>query len=96
MEAITLNQQQLLEIDPYTESGNVIYPSFQLPLQAGAIVGIYTDVTKINTLTQWFTNRDNTYTHVRESALYERLTVSEYIQFSMKLLQLLFKIKRIY
>lgn len=80
-----MNQQQLLEIDPYTESGNVIYPSFQLPLHIGAIVGIYTDVSKIHTLMQWFTKQEKTYTHIRESALYERLTVGEYIHFSMKL-----------
>ncbi len=80
-----MNQQQLLEIDPYTESGNVIYPSFQLPLHSGAIIGIYTDVTKIKTLMHWFTKQGDTYTHVRESALYERLTVSEYLLFSMKL-----------
>ncbi|WP_107924981.1 LytTR family transcriptional regulator DNA-binding domain-containing protein [Lysinibacillus parviboronicapiens] len=80
-----MNQQLLLEIDPYTESGNVIYPSFQLPLHAGAIIGIYTDVTKINTLMQWFSRQQKTYTHVRENALYERLTVGEYIHFSIKL-----------
>ncbi len=85
MEVIILNQQQLLEIDPYTESGNVIFPSFQLPLHIGTIVGIHTDVTKINTLMHWFTKQEKTYTHIREGALYERLTVDEYIHFSIKL-----------
>ncbi|KOS66370.1 ABC transporter ATP-binding protein [Lysinibacillus contaminans] len=76
-----MNQPNFLTIDPYIESGNVIYPSFQLPFQTGAIIGIYTDVAKIHTLLQWFTKQPDTYTQVRENALYERLKVTEYIHF---------------
>lgn len=85
MEATLLNPQSFLIIDPYIEAGNVIYPSFQLPIHQGAVTGIYTDVTKIYTLIQWFEKQTTTYTLSRESALYERLTVNEYIQFSLKL-----------
>lgn len=80
-----MNQPNSLVIDPYIESGNVIYPSFQLPFQAGAIIGIYTDVAKIHTLLQWFTKQQNTYTQEREHALYERLKVTEYIHFCQAL-----------
>ena len=76
-----MNQQQHLAIDPYFESGNVIYPSFQLPFHAGDIIGIHTDVAKIHTLLQWFTKQQDTYTQVRENSLYERLKVVEYIHF---------------
>ena len=55
-------------------------------LQPGTIIGIYTDVSKIHTLMQWFMKRDDTYTSFRESSLYERLTAREYIQFILKLL----------
>ncbi|MBX8942337.1 MULTISPECIES: LytTR family transcriptional regulator DNA-binding domain-containing protein [Lysinibacillus] len=74
-----------IQVDPYIEAGNVIYPSFHLSLQSGMIIGIYTDVSKIHTLMQWFMKRDDTYTSFRESALYERLTAREYIQFILKL-----------
>ncbi|KOY84157.1 LytTR family transcriptional regulator DNA-binding domain-containing protein [Lysinibacillus sp. FSL H8-0500] len=80
-----MNPQSFLIIDPYIEVGNVIYPSFQLPIQQGTVIGIYTDVTKIHTLMQWFEKQTTTYTLSRESALYERLTVNEYVQFSLKL-----------
>lgn len=70
-----------IQVDPYIEAGNVIYPSFHLSLQPGTIIGIYTDVSKIHTLMQWFMKRDDTYTSFRESSLYERLTAREYIQF---------------
>ncbi|MFJ7370999.1 LytTR family transcriptional regulator DNA-binding domain-containing protein [Lysinibacillus sp. NPDC098008] len=72
-------------VDPYIEGGNVIYSSFHLSLQIGAIIGIYTDVSKIHTLMHWFLKRQDTFTSFRESALYERLTVYEYIQFFVKL-----------
>lgn len=74
-----------IQVDPYIEAGNVIYPSFHLSLQPGTIIGIYTDVSKIHTLMQWFMKRDDTYTSFRESSLYERLTAREYIQFILKL-----------
>ena len=51
-----------IQVDPYIEAGNVIYPSFHLSLQPGMIIGIYTDVSKIHTLMQWFMKRDDTYT----------------------------------
>jgi len=72
-------------VHPYIEGGNVIYPSFPISLQPGMIIGIYTDVSKIHTLTQWFMKRDHTFTYFRESALYERLTVREHIRFYLKL-----------
>ncbi|KUF35012.1 MULTISPECIES: LytTR family transcriptional regulator DNA-binding domain-containing protein [unclassified Lysinibacillus] len=74
-----------IQVEPYIEAGNVIYPSFQLSLQPGTIIGIYTDISKIHTLMRWFMNRHDTYTHFRESALYERLTAREYIQFLLRL-----------
>lgn len=80
-----MNQNESIIIDPYIEGGNVIYPNFHLSMQPGIIIGIYTDVSKIHTLTQWFTKQRNTYTHFRENALYERLTVREYINFCLKL-----------
>lgn len=76
-----MNQPNFLTIAPYIESGNVIYPSFQLPFQTGAIIGIYTDVAKIHTLLNWFMKQPDTYTQVRENALYERLKVIEYFHF---------------
>lgn len=75
----------VIDVDPYIEGGNVIYPSFHLSLQPGTIVGIYTDVSKIHTLMQWFMKQENTFTYFRESALYERLTVREHLQFFLKL-----------
>ncbi|XKO55712.1 LytTR family transcriptional regulator DNA-binding domain-containing protein [Lysinibacillus fusiformis] len=72
-------------VEPYIERGNVIYPSFPIALQPGMIIGIYTDVSKIHTLMQWFMKRDHTFTYFRESALYERLTVREHIRFNLKL-----------
>ena len=74
-----------IDVDPYIEGGNVIYPSFHLSLQPGTIIGIYTDVSKIHTLMQWFMKQKNTFTYFRESALYERLTVREHLQFFLKL-----------
>ena len=76
-----MNQQKHLAIDPHFESGNVIYPSFQLPFHSGAVIGIYTDVAKIDTLLQWFMKQQDTYTQVRDNGLYERLKVVEYIHF---------------
>ncbi|WP_025115575.1 LytTR family transcriptional regulator DNA-binding domain-containing protein [Lysinibacillus fusiformis] len=72
-------------VDPYIEGGNVIYPSFPISIQPGMIIGIYTDVSKTQTLMQWFMKRDQTFTYFRESALYERLTVREHIRFYLKL-----------
>ena len=72
-------------VDPYIEGGNVIYPSIHLSLQPGMILGIYTDVSKIHTLMQWFMKQEDTFTHFRENVLYERLTVREYIRFCLKL-----------
>jgi len=80
-----VDQNEKVMIDPYIEGGNVIYPSFQLSLQSGNITGIYTDVSKIHTLMHWFVKQKNTFTYFRESALYERLTVREYIKFCLKL-----------
>lgn len=80
-----MNQNKYIEIEPYIESGNIIYPSFQFPLQPDCIIGIYTDVAKIQPLMEWFLKQPNCYTCLRESALYERLTVMEYIQFCLKL-----------
>lgn len=80
-----MNQNESIIIDPYIEGGNVIYPNFHLSMQPGIIIGIHTDVSKIHTLTQWFSKQSNTYTHFRENALYERLTVREYINFCLKL-----------
>ncbi|QPQ32726.1 LytTR family transcriptional regulator DNA-binding domain-containing protein [Lysinibacillus sp. JNUCC-51] len=80
-----MHQNESIIIDPYIEGGNVIYPNFHLSMQPGIIIGIYTDVSKIHTLMQWFTKQNNTYTHFRENALYERLTVREYINFCLKL-----------
>lgn len=74
-----------IHIDPYIEGGNVIYPSFHLSLQPGSVIGIYTDVSKIHTLMQWFMKQKDTFTYFRESALYERLTVREHLQFFLKL-----------
>lgn len=74
-----------IDVDPYIEGGNVIYPSFHLSLQPGTIIGIYTDVSKIHTLMQWFMKQKDTFTYFRESALYERLTVCEHLQFFLKL-----------
>lgn len=81
LEDIALNQYKCLTIDPYIESGNVIYPSFQLPFQTGTIIGLYTDVAKIQPLLKWFMKQPDTYTQVRQNALYERLKVIEYIHF---------------
>lgn len=80
-----MDQNESIIIDPYIEGGNVIYPNFHLSMQPGIIIGIYTDVSKIHTLIQWFAKQSNTYTHFREHALYERLTVREYINFCLKL-----------
>ncbi|MFJ7668725.1 LytTR family transcriptional regulator DNA-binding domain-containing protein [Lysinibacillus sp. NPDC097195] len=80
-----MTQIEKIVIEPYSEAGNIIYPSFQLPLQSASIIGIYTDVAKIQPLMQWFLKQPNSYSHVRENALYERLTVMEYIQFCFKL-----------
>ncbi len=74
-----------IDVDPYIEGGNVIYPSFHLSLQPGTIIGIYTDVSKIHTLMLWFMKQKDTFTYFRESALYERLTVREHLQFFLKL-----------
>lgn len=78
-------QNEEIIIDPYIEGGNVIYPSFRLSLQSDSIIGIYTDVSKIHTLMNWFMKHNETFTHFRECALYERLTVREYIRFCIKL-----------
>ncbi|MFF2797372.1 LytTR family transcriptional regulator DNA-binding domain-containing protein [Lysinibacillus xylanilyticus] len=80
-----MHQNDSIIIDPYIEGGNVIYPNFHLSMQPGIIIGIHTDVSKIHTLIQWFSKQSNTYTHFRENALYERLTVREYIKFCLKL-----------
>jgi len=52
-----MNQNESMIIDPYIEGGNVIYPNFHLSMQPGIIIGIYTDVSKIHTLIQWFAKR---------------------------------------
>lgn len=80
-----MKQNEEIMIDPYIEGGNVIYPSFQLSLQSDSIIGIYTDVSKIHTLMNWFMKHNEAFTHFRECALYERLTVQEYIRFCIKL-----------
>ncbi|GLC88110.1 LytTR family transcriptional regulator DNA-binding domain-containing protein [Lysinibacillus piscis] len=78
-------EQKSIHIDPYIEGGNVIYPSFQLSLQQNSITGIHTDVSKIATLMSWFRKQSNTFTHFRDTALYERLTVTEYAHFCLQL-----------
>ncbi|MGE7111837.1 LytTR family transcriptional regulator DNA-binding domain-containing protein [Lysinibacillus sp. NPDC047702] len=80
-----MKQNEEIIIDPYIEGGNVIYPSLRLSLQSDSIIGIYTDVSKIHTLMNWFVKHHEAFTHFRESALYERLTVREYIRFCIKL-----------
>ncbi|MGG2084228.1 LytTR family transcriptional regulator DNA-binding domain-containing protein [Lysinibacillus pakistanensis] len=80
-----MKQNEEIIIDPYIEGGNVIYPSFRFSLQSESIIGIYTDVSKIHTLMNWFMKHNEAFTHFRECALYERLTVREYIRFCIKL-----------
>ena len=45
---------------------------------------------------QWFMKQNDTSTYFRESALYERLTAREYIQFFLKLLIAQLMKQRIY
>ncbi|MEG0258312.1 MAG: LytTR family transcriptional regulator DNA-binding domain-containing protein [Lysinibacillus sp.] len=80
-----MQQNEMIMVEPYFESGNIIYPGFQLQFKQGTIIGIYTDVSKINYLMQWFSQQPNTYTLFRDGGLYERLSVEEFIHFCQKL-----------
>lgn len=70
-----------LTIDAFTVEGNIICPSFVILLEERSIVGIYSDVAKINYLTEQFATHSDIYIQFREDGLYERLTVKEYLNY---------------
>jgi len=74
-------------IETFQEAGEVILPAFNIPYIAGKVIGIYTDLTKAHHLLKAFSAYKNIDIHLKEDALYERLTVKEHIKFFHKLYQ---------
>lgn len=76
-----------IELAPYIEAGNIICPKILIPFKENMISGIYTDRAKIQYLLLALQKYTNTYVHLQEDNLYERLKVYEYVTFVRKLYQ---------
>lgn len=70
-----------ITIDAFFIEGNLISPKIEMQLEEESIVGIYSDVAKINFLTKQLASNPEIHMEHRESGLYQRLTINEYINF---------------
>ncbi|WP_107840608.1 LytTR family transcriptional regulator DNA-binding domain-containing protein [Metasolibacillus meyeri] len=78
-------QTTTIDIPAYVESGNIICPPLTIPHQPEFIMGIYTDQAKIQYLLKVLMKQPNSYVHLKNDNLYERLTVKEHVSFFKKL-----------
>src|SRR5690625_7119524 len=74
-------------IEAFQEDGELILPVFNIPYTVGKVISIYTDLTKAHHLLKAFSAYKHIDIHLKEDALYERLTVKEHIKFFHKLYQ---------
>ncbi|MDN4495188.1 LytTR family transcriptional regulator DNA-binding domain-containing protein [Ureibacillus aquaedulcis] len=70
-----------ITIDSFAVEGNVISPSIEMQFEEGSIIGIYSDVAKLNFLTKQFSSNPLIHTEYRDNGFYNRLTINEYISF---------------
>ena len=78
-------QTKTIDISAYVEAGNIICPQLAIPYKQAFIMGIYTDQAKIQHVLKAFMKQPNTYIHLKDDSLYERLTVKEHVAFFKKL-----------
>ncbi|QCR34040.1 LytTR family transcriptional regulator DNA-binding domain-containing protein [Lysinibacillus sp. SGAir0095] len=76
-----MNSNLALTIDAFAIEGNVISPSIEMQLEKGSIIGIYSDVAKLNYLKKQFASNPQIHIEHRDNGLYNRLSVHEYINF---------------
>lgn len=76
-----MNSNLAITIDAFAVEGNIISPSIEMNLEKGSIIGIYSDVAKLNFLSKQFVSNPLIHTELRNNGLYNRLTVYEYINF---------------
>ncbi|MEX3622314.1 response regulator transcription factor [Viridibacillus arvi] len=65
--------------------GVTICPSFELPYNEGAVIGIYSGVEQIGYIVQQLQNNNQINLHFRKEGCYERLTVLESLKFERAL-----------
>lgn len=70
-----------ITIDAFAIEGNLISPKIEMQLEEESIFGIYSDVAKINFLTKQLASYPEIHMEHRESGLYHRLSINEYINF---------------
>ncbi|WP_042477187.1 LytTR family transcriptional regulator DNA-binding domain-containing protein [Bacillus ndiopicus] len=78
-------QPKTIDIPAYVEAGNIICPKLTITYQQAFIMGIYTDQAKIQYVLKAFIKQPNSYIHLKDDNLYERLTVREHVAFYRKL-----------
>lgn len=74
-----------IDIPAYVEAGNIICPSLAIPYHPEFIMGIYTDQAKIQYVLKMLMKLPNSYIHLKDDNLYDRLTVKEHVAFFKKL-----------
>lgn len=74
-----------IDIPAYVESGNIICPPLTISYQPQFIMGIYTDQAKIQYMLKMLMKLPNSYIHLKDDNLYERLTVKEHVAFFKRL-----------
>lgn len=74
-----------INISAYVEAGNIICPQLVIPYKQAFIMGIYTDQARIQHMLKAFMKQSNTYIHLKDDSLYERLTVKEHVAFFKRL-----------
>ncbi|MBK3496110.1 LytTR family transcriptional regulator DNA-binding domain-containing protein [Viridibacillus sp. YIM B01967] len=80
-----MKELQQISIPESIIGGVTICPSFVLPLQTGAVTGIYSDVEHIDYIVQQLQHHQQLHLHFRKEGYYERLTVMENLKFEQRL-----------
>lgn len=76
-----MNSKLAITIDSFAVEGNIISPSIEMQFEKGSIIGIYSDVAKLNFLVSQFTSNPLIHTELKNNGLYNRLTVNDYVRF---------------
>ncbi len=76
-----MNSTHAITIDAFAIEGNVISPRIEMRIDKESIIGIYSDVAKLNYLSKQLTSNPKIHIELRDNGIYSRLTVLEYINF---------------
>jgi len=78
-------ESNVIYIEKYQDADEIVFPEIQIPYRLGCVIGIYTDPKSAQHLLREFLKKENIDVHLKEDALYRKLTVKEHVNFFRKI-----------